>query len=345
MSVLKIGTIFSGIGAPEEGLKKIGVDFKTVFACDNGDREIDIDYVKEFEKVRSLPTAEEKEKYVESLYAARTRKINYVQQTYQANHTSEHYFQDVKLLDGTDFRDKIDLFIGGSPCQSFSVGSQDRLGFRDPRGTLFFEFCRLVNEIKPKTFIYENVFGVLRHDNGKTWDIMQNSFDDLGYHYKWKILNAKDYGIPQNRRRLFVVGFKDKEACDRFSFPKPIELKCTMQDFLEDNPDETYFLSEKMKKYVLTPGTKNFTRKIETDKKIASTIVKGVYNTYRAGINNYVTVGDRLRHLTVKEIYRLMGFPNSFVIPVSRTQAGRQAGNSIVVNVISAIENEIIKVL
>jgi DNA (cytosine-5)-methyltransferase 1 len=140
-----------------------------------------------------------------------------------------------------------------------------------------------------------------------------------------------------------------------------------MQDFLEDavvdggiqsvngeltfttsekgKPDEKYFLSEKMKKYVLTPGTKNFTRKIETDKEVAAALVKNVYNTYRAGINNYVTVGDRLRHLTVRELHRLMGFPDSYKIVVSKVQAGRQAGNSIVVDVIMKIEKNIIKAI
>ena len=138
-----------------------------------------------------------------------------------------------------------------------------------------------------------------------------------------------------------------------------------MQAFLEDNikdggllsvngkltfitnekgkPDEKYFLSDRMKKYVLTPGTKNFTRKIETDRKIAAALVKNVYNTYRAGINNYITVGDRLRHLTVRELHRLMGFPDNYKIVTSKAQAGKQAGNSIAVDVIMGIEKEIMK--
>jgi len=363
---LTIGTVFSGIGSPEQALKRLGIQYKIAFACDNGDRTINIDYEKELAHVRRLGTIEQKRIYVDNLYKTHTRKKNFVQQSYLANYQVENgnFFQDVKLLDGSDFKGKIDLFIGGSPCQSFSVGSATRLGFEDTRGTLFFEYCRLVNEIQPKSFIYENVFGVLRHDNGNTWQTMLNSFDDLGYHYKWCVLNAKDYGVPQSRKRVFVIGFKDKEVCDRFNFPEPVELKRTMQDFLVDavvdggmqnvngeltaitsekgKPDEKYFLSEKMKKYVLTPGTKNFTRKIETDKQIAAALVKNVYNTYRAGINNYVTVGDRLRHLTVRELYRLMGFPDDYKIVVSRVQAGRQAGNSIVVDVGMAIIREVL---
>ena len=367
MEKLKIGTVFSGIGAPEQGFERLGVDYETLFACDNGDREVDVDYEKEFEIVKSLPTIEEKRKYVDDLYASKTKKQNYVKKSYLANYEvdNDNYFQDVRLLDGTDFKNKIDIFIGGSPCQSFSVGSATRRGFEDTRGTLFFEYCRLVNEIQPKIFIYENVFGVLKHDNGNTWKTMLNSFEDLGYHFTWKILNAKDYGIPQNRRRMFVIGFKDVEAFEKFKFPDPVELEYTMQDFLEDNiipgglqsvngkltittnekgkPSEEYFLSDRMKKYVLTPGTKNFTRKIETDKKIAAALVKSVYNTYRAGINNYVTVGEKLRHLTIRELHRLMGFPDNYKIVVSRAQAGKQAGNSIAVDVIMGIEKEIMK--
>ena len=367
MDKINIATIFSGIGAPEQGLKRLGVPFRTIFACDNGEREVEIDYDKEFEKIKSLGSIKEKRDYADNLYKSSRNKVNFVQKSYLANYEVEddNFFQDVKLLDGRDFNGKIDLFIGGSPCQSFSVGSNKRLGFEDTRGTLFFEFCRLVNEVQPKVFIYENVFGVLGHDNGKTWKVMLNSFEDLGYHYTWKLLNARDYGLPQNRKRIFVIGFKDEEAFKKFKFPEQIELKYTMQDFLEDKikdggllsvngnltftteekgePGEEYFLSDKMKKYVLTPGTKNFTRKIETDRKIAAALVKGVYNTYRAGINNYITVGERLRHLTVRELHRLMGFPDDYKIVVSRTQAGKQAGNSIAVDTIMGIESEIIK--
>ena len=213
MKVIKVGTVFSGIGSPEQALIRLNVPHKLMFACDNGERIISCDYKIEFEKVKSLSSAKEKREYVDKLYADRTRQTNYVQRSYLANYAVEdnNFYQDVILLDGSDFENKVDLFVGGSPCQSFSIAGA-RGGFEDTRGTLFFEYCRLVNEIKPEVFIYENVYRVLTHDKGSTWKTMQNVFSELGYYFSWQILDARDFGIPQGRRRLFVVGFKNKEC-------------------------------------------------------------------------------------------------------------------------------------
>lgn len=363
--MLKLGTVFSGIGAIEQALIRLDIDHEVEFACDNGDIKIDIDYDKELKKIKKMKSIEEKRIYVEQLYKTKSRRTNFVEQSYKANYIikNDNFFYDVKLLDGTDFKNKIDLFVGGSPCQSFSIAGA-RGGFEDARGTLFYEFCRLVDEIKPKIFIYENVYGVLTHDKGNTWKVMQNSFDTLGYYYKWQILDARDYGIPQGRRRLYVVGFKNKKDYENFDFPKPIKLKYTMQDFLVENtkegnlvnkngklvitekvgeePDEKSFLSEKLKKYVLSPGTKNF---MHTDAKIDLPIARALLstqgNTHRASVNNYVTTNGKIRSLTVRETHRLMGFPDSYKIVVSKAQALKQSGNSIVVDVLINILKEI----
>lgn len=363
---IRIGTVFSGIGSPEQALIRLGIPHEVVFACDNGDRIIEYDHKKEFETIKSFNNAKEKKEYVDNLYKTKTRKTNFVQQSYIANYHIENdcFYQDVLLLDGTDYRNKIDIFVGGSPCQSFSIAGA-RGGFEDTRGTLFFEFCRLVNEIQPKIFIYENVYGVLTHDNGKTWETMQNVFNELGYHFSWQILDARDYGIPQGRRRLFVVGFKDENSFKQFSFPEKLDLPFTMQDFLEENlaigglqsingkltktttdkgePNEKYYLSEKLKNYVLSPGTKNFMHyDAKTDLPIARALVKNMGNTYRASVNNYVTTHGKLRHLTMREVHRLMGYPDSYKIVVSKAQAYRQAGNSIVVDVMMNVIKQII---
>ena len=363
--MLKLGTVFSGIGAIEQALIRLNIEHEIVFACDNGDVEIEVDYDKELKKIKKMKTVEEKRLYVEELYKTLSRKHNFVEDAYKANYKvkNDNFFYDVKLLDGTDFKNKIDLFVGGSPCQSFSIAGA-RGGFEDARGTLFYDYCRLVNEIKPKIFIYENVYGVLTHDKGNTWKVMQNSFDALGYYYKWQILDAKDYGIPQGRRRLYVVGFKNKKDYESFEFPKPIKLKYTMQDLLVDNtkegnfinkngklvitekigeePEEKYYLSEKLKKYVMSPGTKNF---MHTDAKIDLPIARALLstqgNSHRSSVNNYVTSNGRIRALTVRETYRLMGFPDSYKIVVSKAQALRQSGNSIVVDVLINILKKI----
>lgn len=364
---LRVATVFSGIGAPEQALKRLGCNYKLLFACDNGEREILYNHDKEFENVCGLKSPEEKRKYVDELYNSKTRKTNFVQQSFLANYhvENDNFFQDVTLLDGRDFKNKIDLFIGGSPCQSFSIAGA-RGGFEDTRGTLFFDYCRLVKEIEPTVFIYENVYGVLTHDGGKTWKTMQNVFSELGYHIAWSILDAKNYGIPQGRRRLFVVGFKKKNSYEKFSFPEPIELQYKMQDFLEENlaigslqsvegklvkindkkgePDERYYLSPKLIAYVMAPGTKNFHHpNAKTDLPIARALVKNMGNTYRSSVNNYVHTHGKLRHLTMREVHRLMGYPDSYNIVVSKAQAYKQAGNSIVVDVMMNIIKEIFK--
>ena len=369
--LINVATVFSGIGSPEQALMRLGQPHKVLFACDNGERLIDVDYSKEFEHVKSLHSPKEKREYVDSLYQKHTRQTNYVQQSYLANYKVEddNFYQDVILLDGNDYKGQVDLFIGGSPCQSFSIAGA-RGGLEDTRGTLFFEFCRLVNEIKPKVFIYENVYGVLTHDQGRTWDTMQNSFKDLGYHFTWQILDARDYGIPQGRRRLFVVGFLDENCFKKFSFPDKIDLNScplsTMQSMLEENmaigsmqsvdgqlqaiddkkgePDKRYYLSQKLIDYVLSPGTKNFMHyDAKTDLPIARALVKNMGNSYRASVNNYVHTHGKLRHLTMREVHRLMGYPDSYKIVVSKAQAYKQAGNSIVVDVMMNIEKQIIK--
>lgn len=363
--MLKLGSVFSGIGAVEQALKRMNFDYEVEFACDNGDIKIDIDSNQELNKIRTMKSIEEKKEYANSLYHIKSRRTNFVEISYKANYKvkDDNFFYDVRLLDGSNFRDKIDLFVGGSPCQSFSViGS--RGGLEDARGTLFYEYARLVKEIQPKIFIYENVYGVLTHDKGNTWKVMQNIFNKLGYYYKWQVLNAKDFGIPQGRRRLYVVGFKNKEGYDKFNFPIPIKLKYTMQDFLIDNTkygnlinknaklviterigekvEDKYFLSEKLKKYVLSPGTKNFMHpEAEIDLPVARALLSTQGNTHRASVNNYVTTDNKMRALTVRETHRLMGFPDDYKIVVSKAQAYKQSGNSIVVDVLIAILNEI----
>lgn len=351
---LQIATIFSGIGAVEQALHRLNVKNEIVFACD-------ID------------------KHVKESYFG----------NYEIDET--RWYNDVKEIDGAKYHNKVDLLVGGSPCQSFSMVGK-RLGLEDTRGTLFYEFARLVNEIKPKIFIYENVKGLLNHDKGETWKVVKDVFSELGYSFSYQILNAKDYGIPQNRERVFVVGFKEKQD---FLFPATIPLNMTMQDFLEDDinskyylPEkgikfvtdtknlqkrytqingevalcqkanqqfnwhgdfifdtrdipEKYFLSDKVKSYVLSTGTKNFYSKPQIDLEIARPIISSVHKMHRAGVDNYVTSKGRLRKLTPRECLRLMGFLDSFKQVVSDTQMYRQAGNSIVVDVLIAILKQI----
>lgn len=363
----RLATAFSGIGAVEQAFKRLGIDTEIVFACDNGDIEIDVDTDVELKKIKSMHTVAEKREYVKNLYSTLSRKTNFVEISYKGNYEiiDDNFFYDVKMLDGSDFEGKVDLFVGGSPCQSFSIAGA-RGGFEDTRGTLFYEYVRLVKEIKPQIFIYENVYGVLTHDKGKTWETMQNVFSDLGYHFKWAILDARNFGIPQGRRRLFVVGFKDEECANKFNFPDEKELKFTMQDFLLDNCADGNFkydengdiyllpggeaveryLSQKLIDYVMSPGTKNFYHEdAKIDLPVARAILSTQGNSHRASVNNYVTTNGRIRALEPRESLRLMGFPDDFKMVVSRAQSYKQSGNSIVVDVLMEIIKEINKVM
>lgn len=369
MKTIKLATVFSGIGAIEFAFKRLNIKHELIFACDNGERDVEYNIEEERKKVFSLDSIESKKKYVDDLYKKLTSKKNYVQESYMANypHLSEdRFFQDIILLDGRDFEGQVDLFVGGSPCQSFSsVGFQG--GLEDARGTLFYEYARLVKEIKPKVFIYENVRNLLKHDKGKTWEVIKSIFDSLGYTYKFAVLNSSDYGIPQTRRRLFVVGFR--EDIDFEMPPQVKELRYVMKDFCIDTcaeggmtydangdiifsnvpgiVDDKYILSPLLYNYVMKTGTKTWAQKVEINLDIARTLLKTMGNRHRAGVDNYVSFDGTenqgsVRMLTEREAHRLMGFTDDYRIVVSRAQAYKQAGNSIVVDVLMEILKSII---
>lgn len=359
--------------------------------------------LKELSKIENY---DDKKAYVDALYKGKEAS-NKVKQTYMANYEldDKNFHWNVSFLDGNQYKEQVDLFVGGSPCQSFSLVGKQR-GLADTRGTLFYEYARLVKEIRPKIFIYENVKALLSNDEGRTWNTISKVFTDLDYVWKKAVLNAKDYGVPQNRERVFVVGFrKDLILEKEFEFPEPIKLEKTMQDLLLDNvpggyflPEkgvdfvtdeknltkrytqidgeiqlcqkrnqqfnwhgdfvfqseedakknikkdlEKYFLSEKVRKYVLSSGTKNFYSKPKTDLEVARPLLTTMHKMHRAGVDNYVTTEGRLRKLTPRECFRLMGFSDDFIIPVSDTSAYQQAGNSIVVDVLIHIMDKIIE--
>lgn len=350
---------------------------------------------------------EEKKRYIDSLYSSKENS-NFVKKSYVANYEiqDKDFHWNVSFLDGNQYKGQVDLFVGGSPCQSFSMVGK-RKGFEDTRGTLFYEFVRILKEVEPKFFIYENVQGVLSHDGGQTWEIMQNSFREAGYYFKYYVLNAKNFGIPQNRNRIFVVGAKNEEDFKKFGSPQEIELELTLSNFLEDTIENKYFLPEKGikfvtdpknldkqytqingkialcqkanqqfnwhgdfieyyseneleriskidQKYFLSDKVKNYVLseedsliKPEVDLKIARPLTATMHKMHRAGVDNYISYGKNLplekrkiRKLTPRECFRLMGFSDDFKIVVSDTQAYQQAGNSIVVDIlINLLEN------
>lgn len=361
---INVGTLFSGIGAIEHAFKRLRLNSSIVFAGD-------ID--------------------------------NHVKNSYFANYeiATSDWHSDVTQFSAKKYHGEVDLLVGGSPCQAFSMVGK-RLGLEDIRGTLFYDFARIVDETKPKVFIYENVKGLINHDGGQTWKVVKDVFSDLGYKIFSQIMNSRDYGIPQNRERIIVVGFLDNSV--EFEFPAKVKLEHSMQDFLEDyttskyylkekgvkfvtssknrakrytqingnvalcqkanqqfnwhgdfifeaaeenefdefvfdvnNVEEKYYLSDKVKNYVLAGGTKNFKTSTKTDLEVARPLLQSMHKMHRAGVDNYVTHKGKIRKLTPKECLRLMGFRDDFKITVSDTQMYRQAGNSIVVDVLIAV--------
>ncbi len=358
---LQVATVFSGIGALEFALKRLGIPHDLVFACDNGEIEFYEDEQTIRTSISNISSLEERKKYIKSMIPQ--KKINFVKKSYLSNYDIDEndFYADVRFLEGYEYKDKVDLFMGGSPCQSFTLLGYQK-GLDEARGTLFYEFARLVKEIQPKVFIYENVQGLLKHDGGRTWEVVQRVFDSLGYKLHPKILDASNYGIPQKRRRIFVVGFR--EGGENFMFPDEVPLKFTMQDFLiENTPEgnfqskygriylehsrgnvpEKYFLSEKILPGIMCEGTGGFSMKPEIDLKIARPLMSTMHKMHRAGEDNYVTTNGKIRRLTPRECLRLMGFTDDFKITVSDTQMYRQAGNSVVVDVLMGIIKEIMK--
>ena len=223
--MIKLATDFSGIGAPEEALKKMGVEFKHVFAC-----EID----------------------------------KHARKSFEANHAPETFYNDITARDHNKTGD-IDLYVAGFPCQSFSMAGK-RQGFQDTRGTLFFNVLEYLHAKRPRFFVLENVKGLLSHDQGRTFQTILDCLgetintqyhlmqyeDCLKYHVHYKVLNTKNFGIPQNRERVFIVGFRNESDSRGFRFPVGFPLKLKLKDILENEVDSKYFLSEKIIKGFLS---------------------------------------------------------------------------------------------
>ncbi len=356
--MLKVGTLFSGIGALESALKYMKVNHKIVFACDNGEREIDVDFDEAKKKVMQFKDKYDKKKFVDELYNKFAKKENYVKESYLANYSIDEvdFHQDIRLLDGTDFLYDVDLLVGGSPCQSFSVNGKRR-GLDDIRGTLFYDYVRVVLESQPKVFIFENVRGMINHDNKRTWKIVKETFSSMNYKIfindedgvEVPYLNSKDYGIPQSRERVFIIGFRDDLEYTKFSFPVKEPLDKTVFDFLEEKVHSKYYLGEKGFKFVtsnpsrarvgsMIMGTQKANQQFNWNGDFIFEKLDDVRNRQDIMKNAFVGTWNEqegvCRKYTPRECLRLMGFRDDFELIHIDSVMYRQSGNSIVVNVL-----------
>ncbi|VVB67030.1 Modification methylase MthTI [Candidatus Norongarragalina meridionalis] len=269
---------------------------------------------------------------------------------------------DITKINAEELPD-FDVFVGGFPCQAFSIAGR-KLGFDDTRGTLFFDVARILKTKRPKAFLLENVKNLEGHEHGNTIKVILRALRaELDYNVSYAVLNAKDYGVPQNRERIYIVGFRKDVFDGMFPFPGPSK-RSKLASILEKNVPLKYFISKKrlagMKKHRARHEAMGhgFGYEVLDPEKTAKAIVVGGMGRERNLIKDCGSLrkheGDAgfeakndecLRYLTPREYARLQGFPDSFKIPVSNAQAYKQFANSVAVPVIVAIAKEMRKEL
>jgi len=279
---MKIGTLFSGgLAAPEQAIKQMKKDHEVVFAC-------------EYDK--------------------------FARQNYLANHKvpNGHFHKDINDMDGTEYIGKVDIIVGGSPCQAFSISGLRR-GLEDKRGKLIWQYFRIIKEARPKYFIYENVKGMISDNNGKTIKDFIEVFRSIGYYCHFSVLNTKDYGVPQNRERVYIVGFLDYDEYLKFEFEKPKPLTMKLKDILEDDVDEKYYIkNDKMIKFILDEKRQK-KKYVQINGDIAVTQQARQYASWNGDYINVVGLLDIKGNEQIRRVYGING--------VSPTLTTMEGGN------------------
>ena len=255
---------------------------------------------------------------------------------------------DITKIEAKDIPN-FDILLAGFPCQAFSIAGK-RKGFADTRGTMFFEVERILEYHKPKCFMLENVKGLTNHDKGKTFKVMLDILENkLKYKVYYKVLNAKDFGVPQNRERIIIVGFKNHDV--DFKFPEPIKNnKMKLGDILEKDVDDKYTISDKIwashqrrKEHHIAIGH-GFGYSLFNEESPYTSTISARY--YKDGSEILIEQkGKNPRRLTPREAARLQGFPDDFKLVVSDMQLYKQFGNSVPTKMIGAVADEIYKAL
>ncbi len=305
--------LFAGVGGIRIGFENAG--FKTVFAND---------------------------------FEARCKE------TYDLNFKdSKLIVEDIRNI-GIDDLPKFDFLLGGFPCQAFSIAGY-RQGFNDEkgRGNLFFDVARIIEARKPEGFLLENVKNLKSHDGGKTFKIILETLENLGYHVKVKVLNSMEYGnIPQNRERIYIVGFKDKDYSEKFKFPNPVKLTVKITDLLEKEVSEKYYyngkpLFEKLKDFIKEEG-KVYQWRRQYVRENKSGVCPTLTANMGTGGHNVPIIKDckGIRKLTPLECARIQGFPSHYKLPkIADSSLYKQFGNSVSVPVVEAVGRQMMKAM
>lgn len=260
---------------------------------------------------------------------------------------------DVRNIDPHTLSD-IDVLIAGFPCQPFSVMGYRR-GFNDPRGNLFFEIARFIDEKKPRVVFLENVQNLMEHDNGKTFLVIYNALAQFGYSVKYKVINATDINIPQHRARIFIVAFRDIEDCDRFEFPEAIPLEATIEDIIDrtvKHDDIYYYGSESRYFKTLNAKIVDKTGIYRIDDSGIATRKWDVCPTLKANMGTYhdrvpiIRDDFGIRKLTPMECLAFQGYPTDYTFKgVSLENAYKQCGNTVCVPIIKSIAAKLFELM
>lgn len=272
-------------------------------------------------------------------------------QTFRAN-----VHENIICGDINEYLDEIpahDVLVGGFPCQPFSTLGKLK-GFDDERGTLFFTIKEILKKHDTKIVVLENVKNIVNHDGGATFKRIISELKELGYDVNYKVLNSADFGIPQRRNRVYIVAFNKKYfKKGNFKYPEPQELKVTAQDILDDDVDERYFIGTKLIGTILGKGTKGYIVEPTINVPICKTLTATMHKMHRASQDNYYTdkknfekhcdkrIKTDLRKLTPNECRKLQGFPSDWKQVVSDTQAYKQFGNAVTVDVAYGVASSV----
>lgn len=266
----------------------------------------------------------------------------YAQKIYSANF-NETPFGDINDIEPSDIPDH-DILLAGFPCQPFSIAGKG-LGFNDTRGTLFFNIEAILKAKQPQAFLLENVKRLTTHDGGNTLSVILGKLKELGYTVYYKVFNSLDFGVPQKRERIYIVGFKKNI---HFQFPKPLGYYKPLSEILEKDEDipQSYYLSETLKQKRFAALKTTPPKPSIWHENIGGNISALPYScALRAGGSYNYLVVDGIRRLTSREMLRLQGFPDDFIINIPYSQARKVAGNSVSVPVIKAIAKQMAKAL
>lgn len=263
---------------------------------------------------------------------------------YEANF-GERPHGDITKISAKSIPD-FDILLGGFPCQAFSIIGKREGFLNETCGTLFFDIERILKEKRPKAFMLENVRNLIAHDGGRTFNIIKKHLTHLGYHVHAKVLNALDFGLPQKRERIIIIGFCDPVD---FHFPDPLppKMRLSLKDILEEDPPRKYYVRSSIRESRLKRiKNQNYPKPYISHENIGGSITPHPYSSaLRAGASaNYILINDE-RKPTERELLRLQGFPDTFKIVVSYGKIRKQCGNSVAVPVIKAVAIKMIEAL